>query len=202
MFLRSAGALAPAVRQQMFSSRLAVPAGLAFALAALAGCASASAPAVALPARPSAPVAIPSAPGSAPPTPEQVVEASYAGYWAAYAQAMTAGTAASATAILRPYAAPRTIPRLISALARVWAAHDAAYGAAVTHPLSVQIRGTRALLHDCLDRSHLGVVDRTTGLVVSDSFGLSNRNFYVTLVLSGGHWLVSNMQPVEVPCQP
>jgi len=55
-------------------------------------------------------------------------------------------------------------------------------------------------------RPTLGVVHRldkeTTGLVVSDSFGLPNRNFYITLVLSRGRWLVSNMEPVEVPCQP
>ena len=26
--------------------------------------------------------------------------------------------------------------------------------------------------------------------------------FLITLVLTGGRWLVSNMEPVEVPCQP
>jgi hypothetical protein len=202
MFLRNARALALAVRQQISSSRLAVPAGLAITLAPVAGCGAAAAPTVTLPAKASAPATIPAAPSSAPLTPRQVVEADYAGYWTAYAQAMTAGTPAGARAILSPYATPATIPSLISALRKVWAAREVASGAAVTHPLSVQVTGSRALLHDCLDLSHFGVASRATGLVVSDSFGLPNRNFYVTLLLAGGRWRVSNMQPVEVPCTP
>ena len=160
---------------------------------------------MALPARASGraavPAAAPSAP-SAPPTPEQVVAADYAGYWRAYGQAMTAGRVAGARQLLAPYAAPSVIPRLISSLRRVWAAHDRAYGAAQTHVLGIQITGPTALVHDCLDLSHFGVLDTTTGRVVPGSFGLADRDYYITLVLSGGRWLVSNMEPVEVPCQP
>jgi hypothetical protein len=131
-----------------------------------------------------------------------VVQAAYFGYWQAYAQAMDAGNPAGARSALTPYTAPGTLGRLITALGKVWAAHEAADGAAMPHVLGVQITGARALLHDCLDLSHFGVVNKTTGLVVSDSFGLPNRNFYVTLLLVRGRWLVSNMEPVEVPCQP
>jgi hypothetical protein len=204
MIVRNAGALARALRLVLGCRR--GPAVLAVTVAPgltiLAACGGQQAPSVALPAHASAPSTVPVAPSSAPATPQQAVATAYAGYWQAYAQAMTAGSAPGARAILSPYASPALTARLISALRPVWAAGDAAYGQAVTHPLSVQITGTTALLHDCLDLSHLGAENRTTGLVLPDSFGLSNRDYYVTLVLTGGRWLVSNMEPVEVPCQP
>ena len=207
MLLRNAGASAPAVRAQLgIGSGPASPARLALVLAPVAlaavACGTQQAPSVALPARASGGDTVPAAPSSPPPTPEQVVAADYAGYWQAYGQAMTAGNAPAARQLLAPYAAASTIPRLIASLQRVWAAHDQAYGAAQPHVLGVDITGPRALLHDCLDLSHFGVLDKTTGRVVSSSFGLANRDYYITLVLSGGRWLVSNMEPVEVPCQP
>jgi hypothetical protein len=175
---------------------------LAPAVLGLAACGTRQAPSVSLPAKASAPLTVPSAPSTSPPTPQQVVEDSYLGYWQAYAQAMDAGNPAGARTDLAPYAAPATVARLVTALKKVWAAHEEADGQAVPHVLSVQITGARALLHDCLDLSHFGVANASTGLVVSDSFGLPNRSYYITLVLSGGRWLVSNMEPVEVPCQP
>jgi hypothetical protein len=205
MILRNAGALASAVRAHV--SGPAGMAGLSIVLApvvlAAAACGSAQAPGVALPARVPASAAVPAAASpSGPPTPHQVVAADYAAYWQAYARAMTSGDPASAREILAPYAAASTLARLVSSLQRVWAVHDEAYGAAQPHVLGVTITGSRALLHDCLDLSHFGVLDQTTGRVVSDSFGLANRDYYITLVLSGGRWLVSNMEPAEVPCQP
>jgi hypothetical protein len=205
MLLRNAGVPAPALRAQLGSGP-ASSARLALALAPIAlaavACGTQQAPTVALPARASGQDSVPAASSAPPPTPEQVVAADYAGYWQAYGQAMTAGNAAGARRLLAPYAAASTIGRLIASLQRVWAAHDQAYGAAQTHVLGVQITGPKALLHDCLDLSHFGVLDKTTGRVVSGSFGLADRDYYITLVLSGGRWLVSNMEPVEVPCQP
>jgi hypothetical protein len=188
----------------MFSrnARTLASALLVLALPGLAACGARQAPSVALPHRASAPLTVPAAPSTAPPTPQQVVESAYLGYWQAYAQAMDAGNPAGARSDLAPYTAPGTLARVVTSLRRVWAANEAADGAAMPHVLSVQITGPKALLHDCLDLSHFGVVNKTTGLVVSDSFGLPNRNYYITLVLSGGRWLVSNMEPVEVPCQP
>jgi|HubBroStandDraft_2_1064218.scaffolds.fasta_scaffold300238_2 hypothetical protein len=205
MILRNAGALASAVR-----AHISGPAGMAGlllaggpAVLAVAACGTTQAASVALPAKGSAAAAVPAAaPSAAAATPQQVVAADYAGYWQAYGQAMTAGNAASARAILAPYAAAGVIGRLVASLHGVWAAHDEAYGAAQPHVLGVTITGTRALLHDCLDLSHFGVLDKATGRVVSGSFGLADRDYYVTLVQSGGRWLVSNMEPVEVPCQP
>lgn len=135
-------------------------------------------------------------------TPAQVVTAAYQGYWQAYAAAMTASNPGRARTILARYATPGGITALISSLRRVWHAHEVAYGGAVTHVLSVRITGRRASVHDCLDLSHFGVQSKTTGQVVSNSFGLPDLNYYVTLELSGGRWRVSNMTPVEVPCTP
>jgi hypothetical protein len=166
-----------------------------------AGCGSQSS-SVPLPARASSTPTTPVALAGSAPTARQVVSAAYRGYWQAYAAAMTSANAVRARVIMAPYEAPATIPELIRSLKLVWAAHDIAYGGAVTHVKSVQITGRRALIHDCLDLSHFGVVDQRTGRVVPDSFGLPNLDYYVSLVLSGGRWRVSNMQPVEVPCTP
>jgi hypothetical protein len=139
---------------------------------------------------------------TAPQTPRQLVATAYAAYWQAYAEAMTSSKAQQARIILAPYTAAASLKTLIKSLKKVWAAHDVAYGGAVTHVKSVQITGQKAILHDCLDLSHFGVLDKKTGRVVPDSFGLPTLDYYVALVHSGGRWRVSNMQPVEVPCTP
>src|SRR6185437_7476882 len=135
-------------------------------------------------------------------TQAQVVTAAYQGYWQAYAAAMTASSPVRARTILARYSTPGGITALISSLRRVWRAHEVAYGGADTHVLSVRITGRRASVHDCLDLSHFGVQHKATGQVVSNSCGLPDLNYYVTLELSGGRWRVSNMTPVEVPCTP
>ncbi len=133
-------------------------------------------------------------------TPRQQVIAAYTGYWRAYAEAMNAQSTARATAILTPYESPGDVALAVKADRKVWAAHEIAYGGAITHILSVARDGNRASLHDCLDLSHFGAQDVRTGRVVPDSFGLPHLNTYVTVVRSQGRWLVSNMEPVEVPC--
>jgi hypothetical protein len=180
-----------------------VMAVVGLALVALAAAACGGAPAsVKLPPKARAASTAQVAVTAPPATPRQRVTAAYNGYWQAYATAMSAGSAARARAVLSPYTTPAGISPLISSLKHVWAAHDVAYGAAVTHVLSVQITGHRAVLHDCLDLSHLGAMDTATGDVVPDSLGLPDQDFYVILLLSGGRWRVSNMQSVEVPCKP
>jgi hypothetical protein len=139
---------------------------------------------------------------SAPRTPRQAVTAAYRGYWRAYAAAMSADSTARATAILAPYNAPSGMPLLIKNLKAIWKARDVAFGGAVTHVKSVRITGRRAILNDCLDLSHFGVSNQRTGRVVPNSFGPAYQDYYVTLLRSGGRWRVSNMQPVEVPCEP
>ena len=154
MILRNAGASAPAVR-----AHISGPAGMAGLIIAIrravlataaclaaAACGTSQATSVALPARDAAPAPAPAvSPSAVAATPQQAVAAGYAGYWQAYAQAMTAGNAASAGRILAPYAAASTIPRLIASLQDVWAAHDEAYGGAQPHVLGITVTGARAL---------------------------------------------------------
>jgi hypothetical protein len=174
--------------------------GLASGALALAACGGQAAT-VALPSKAGAAAGSPAATAD-PPTPRQAIAAAYQGYWRAYAAAMTSSSAPRARVLLAPYEVPSGLPKMISSLRRVWAAHDVAYGGAVTHVSGVRVTGRRAVVHDCLDLSHFGVLDRTTGQVVPNSFGLPDQDYYVTLLLTGGRWRVSNMQPVEVPCKP
>jgi hypothetical protein len=132
---------------------------------------------------------------------EQVTQA-YQGYWRAYAEAMGVRSLSRARAIMAPYDLPAALPQAVKYLRLVWAAHDVAAGGAVTHVLSVQVHGHRAVLHDCLDLSQFGLRSTVTGQVVPGSFGGSRLDFYITLMLSAGRWRVSNMVQVEVPCAP
>jgi hypothetical protein len=189
------------VQAPRIRSFLAGITGLAGLAAVTAACGGQAAP-VALPPKAATATAAPAALTGPARTPHQVVTAAYRAYWRAYAAAMTAASTTRAESLLAPYEDSAGLPRLIGSLKRVWAAHDAAYGGAVTHVKGVQITGHRAIVHDCLDLSHFGVVNSRTGRVVPDSFGLPDQDYYVTLLLSGGRWRVSNMTPVEVPCQP
>jgi hypothetical protein len=135
-------------------------------------------------------------------TARQQVAMAYHGYWRAYAAAMTSGSAARARALLAPYDPPAGVTQAISYLRPVWAKGEVAAGEAVPHILSISIRKHRAMLHDCLDLSHFGVLDQRTGRIVPGSFGLPRLNYFVTLVFSGGRWRVANMLQVEVPCEP
>jgi hypothetical protein len=173
---------------------------VAAALSLVAGCAAGQPP-VALPRR-ADPALGSAAPAAASQTPRQRVIAAYNGYWRAYAQGMTSRSAAAARSILARYLTPGLIRGTVRSYRADWAAHDVAYGGAVTHVLSVRIAGRSALLHDCLDLSRFGVQNSRTGRVMPQSFGLPRLNFYISLVLAGGRWLISNMQPVVVPCEP
>ena len=200
MYVRNAGKspLSPPASCR-WPARVGLTAGLASVALAAAACGGQQ-PSVSLPAKGG--TAAPSQAVLTRParTPAQVVTAAYQGYWQAYATAMTASSPGRARAILARYSTPGGITALIGSLRRVWRAHDVAYGGAVTHVLSVRIAGRRASVHDCLDLSHFGVQNKTTGQVVPNSFGLPDLNYYVTLELSGGRWRVSNMTPVEVSC--
>jgi hypothetical protein len=207
MYLLNGGASpysSAAARWRARAGMAAATAGLAALGLTAAGCAgpaaSVSLPVKAADTGSAAPAALTGTP--APRTPQQAVASAYRGYWRAYAAAMTAASATRAEAILAPYEAPSGMTQLITNLQAIWNAHDTAYGGAVTHVKSVRITGRQAILNDCLDLSHFGVTDRRTGRVVPDSFGLANQDFYITLLRSGGRWRVSNMQPVEVPCEP
>lgn len=178
------------------SAALLLAPALALGLAACASQASAALPRKATGLAAPAPLSSPRL------SPRQQVAAAYVGYWQAFSAAMSSQNPARARAILASYDQPSAVSRAVKADQLLWAAHEIAYGSAVTHILSVQVTGSRALLHDCLDLSHFGAQDTRTGRVVPGSFGLPRLNFYITLVLSRGQWLVSDMQPVVVPCNP
>ena len=66
------------------------------------------------------------------------------------------------------------------------------------HP--IQVRKGRATVHDCVDLSQAGLKNARTGLALPHSFGSPRANYYASLVLQGGRWLVSNIVPVVAPC--
>lgn len=168
-----------------------------------AGCGSAL-PNVALPAKPAAAASVAGQAGQEPPkhTVRGQVLAGYLGYWQAYGAALRTRDLAAARKLLAGFAEASFVTTVTAPLAKVWASHVIGYGFAVPHVLSVSHTATSALVHDCLDLSHLGTQDLRTGRVVPGSFGLSAVDFYVTLTRSGKRWLVSKMQQVEVPCAP
>jgi hypothetical protein len=168
-----------------------------------AGCGSAL-PNVPLPAKPAAEASAPGQAGAGPVkhTVRGQVLAGYLGYWQAYAAALRTRDLAAARKLLARYADGPFVTTVTAPLPRVWASHVTGYGYAVPHVLSVSHTATSALVHDCLDLSHLGTQDVRTGRVVPGSFGLAAVDFYVTLARSGKRWLISKMQQVEVPCSP
>jgi hypothetical protein len=198
--LRCPGLRCPGPRRAVLR-RAGLAAGLTTIALAAAACASQSGT-VSLPSKGGTPEpsqAVLTGPAR---TPVQAVTAAYQGYWQAYAAAMTSSDPGRARVILARYSTPGGVTALLATLGRVWRAHEVAYGGAVTHVRGVRITGRRASVHDCLDLSHFGVQNKRTGQVVSNSFGLPDLDYYVTLVLSGGRWRVSNMTPVEAPCTP
>jgi hypothetical protein len=182
------------------AARAALP-GFALALFVI-GCGSL--PNVTLPVKPVTPASSAPLGGPEPTSPvghEQVVTA-YLGYWQAYGTALRTRNMASARGLLAQFADAGFLKQVTAPLSKVWAAREIGYGYAIPHVLGVTTKGNSATLHDCLDLSHLGVQDSKTGLVVPGSFGLPEVDFYVTLTRKAGHWVVSNMQQVEVPCTP
>ncbi|HXP22063.1 MAG TPA: hypothetical protein VN840_20640 [Streptosporangiaceae bacterium] len=157
-------------------------------------------------------------PGVAGSTARSQVIAAYTGYWQAYGIALRTRNIGTARKLLARFAAQAFVSEVTASLPRLWAGQVIGYGYAVPHVLSFTRTGaSSALLHDCLDLSHLGTQDVKTGQVVPGSFGLPTVDFYVTLVRSGRsrsgqpgsgqpgsgqHWVVTKMQQVEVPCTP
>jgi predicted small lipoprotein YifL len=179
---------------------LAVLAVLAAAAAATAGCGRQH-PA-ALPPAPGAPTAAAAMPSARPPTIRDRVISAYVSYWRANGQAVDAGQAGRARAILAPHVTADSLPSMIALLQQDWQQHAVAYGSPVLHIRSVVIRQGTATVHDCIDLSHAGLRNSRTGRVFPRSFGSPRANFYASLVRDGGHWLVSNIVPVVASCDP
>lgn len=135
------------------------------------------------------------------------VLAAYLGYWQAYGSALRTRNITAARKLLISYTDAAFLSDVTAPLPRVWGAHEIGYGFAVPHVISITLAGPSAMLHDCLDLSHLGTEDTRTGRILAGSFGLAAMNFYVTLTRSArsqsqARWVISKMQQVEVPCTP
>ena len=154
-------------------------------------------PSAVAPASPASP-----SPAHAPPSTRQRVVAAYRGYWRAYEAAWRSRNPARVRQILARYVVPGGIGLDLTSDRQLWARHQAPDGAAVPHVLSVRLHGRTAALHDCLDLSHLGDADTRTGQLIPDSFGPPRMNFYVTLVLASGQWLVRTFAEAVQPCRP
>jgi hypothetical protein len=128
--------------------------------------------------------------------------AAYAGYWQASDSAVNAGNARRARQILARYVPAAALPGMIAALSQDWAMHAVADGSPVLHIVSVRVRKSQATVHDCVDLSHAGLKNARTGRVLPHSFGGARANYYASLVLRGGRWLVSDLVPVVAPCDP
>jgi hypothetical protein len=174
--------------------------GLVTLTLAVTGCGGHQA-AVALPHKSAGSAALPAELADPSLSPRQQVVAAYTGYWRALGQALDTRSAGQARAILVLYAAPASIPSLISGFQTDWARDEIQYGGPVSHILSVQITGGHAAVHDCADFSHAGVQSARTGQVIG-SLGNSRVNMISTLVRARGRWLVSNQVPVVSPCVP
>jgi hypothetical protein len=167
---------------------------------AVTGCGGQQSP-VALPHKSAGPAAVPAELADPSLSPRQQVVAAYTGYWQALGQALDTRNAGRARAILALYAAPASIPSLISGFETDWARGEIQYGGPVSHILSVQMTSGRAAVHDCADFSRAGVQSARTGQVIG-SLGNSRVNMISTLVRAHGRWLVSNQVPVVSPCVP
>jgi len=177
---------------RLAAATLAVPLGVL-----LAGCAGQVS--VALPGKAAArsPARLADQPGI-----RQQVLAAYAGYWIASDEALNTGSAGRARQILARYAPASAVPALIRAFRQDWARHAVTDGSPVPHVLSIGIRNGRATVHDCIDLSHAGLRNASTGRIFPHSFGSPRANYYASLVRQDGRWLVSNILPVEAQCAP
>jgi hypothetical protein len=188
-------------------------AGLA-AAAVLAACSSTPAQ-VALPGKsrvpsaatdPAGPATSASAHALAAGSPQQHSAASaYLAFWSAASRAESAGNSARARALLAPYADPQYIATMISGMRSEWSNHEVPSGAAVEHIESVQVALLKqgqyvAVVRDCRDSSHQDFRNATTGAPVAGTRGGPHQEFYTTLGLIGGHWLVEQVTYLGDTC--
>lgn len=168
------------------------------ALAGLSGCGTRAAT-VALPAKPAR---VHLAGAKAPPaTPRALVLAAYQGYWHATSVALASRDPAKAKAILAGYVPAHAVPALVRGLEGLWRRHEIGFGNPVFHVMSIKITSHQtAAVHDCVDLSHVGFQDSSTGQVVG-GFGQSHEFMITTLALEHGRWLVTGAIPVVQSCK-
>lgn len=133
-------------------------------------------------------------------SPRRLILAAYEGYWRATNQAVDSRSPARARTLLASYIPGSALPGLVKGLQALWQADEASYGSPVLHVMSVKITGSRtAAVHDCVDMSHSGLVNRKTGQIVG-GLGRSHENLITSMVLRHGRWLVTGAIPVVRSC--
>ena len=133
-------------------------------------------------------------------SPRQLILAAYQGYWRATNQAVDSRSPVKARTLLASYIPDSALPGLVKGLKTLWQADEASYGSPVLHVMSVKITGSRtAAVHDCVDMSHSGLVNRKTGQIVG-GLGRSHENLITSMVLEHGRWLVTGAIPVVRSC--
>jgi hypothetical protein len=136
----------------------------------------------------------------APPSARQLVVTAYEGYWQAMNEAVNSRSAAKARGILTGYVPGSAIPVLISGMRAVWRRDEISFGAPGFHIVSVKITGPRtAAVRDCIDLSHTGFENRTTGAIVG-GFGQARDDLITTLAFENGRWLVTGAVQVVRSC--
>jgi hypothetical protein len=173
-------------------------AGLAALISLAAACSSAQ-PNVPLPSRASQ-VSAPSpvSPAPAATSARAAAIAAYLAIWPAGDRAERSGSAASARAILAPYATAAYIGFMVSGMAGYWQRHEVARGHMVDHVMQAVVltgRGGRqaAIVVDCQDASHHWLASGSSGQVIPGTSGPSRAKLNASMALAGGRWVVGNI---------
>lgn len=168
------------------------------ALAPLVTACASTASQVRLPARPPTSASVTSSAAAV--SQRQQVIAALTGYTVALGEADKSGNPATARSLLQPYLAASRIAGIVEQMSSIWARGEVFYGDDVLHILTVTIRGTSALVHDCDDTSGMGLLDAATGQQVAGSAGVPEENVVTRLDLVSGRWLVQYQLVEDVPC--
>lgn len=121
---------------------------------------------------------------------EAEVVARYTRFWVEALPAAAAAPASHRAGILAPVTAEPQLTHLVRALAALDAGGRRGYGADVPLTQSVRVRGELALVEGCLDSSHSGVADATSGAPVTR--GVLRNPVRADLTRgTDGHWRVS-----------
>lgn len=143
----------------------------------------------------------PTTPASPAPRParQQVIDA-MTGYTVALGAADKSRDPAEARRLLQPFLAASRVDGMVQTMSSIWAKGEVFYGQDILHVLSVTVRGTSAVVHDCDDTSGMGLRIAATGQEVQGSSGVPAENVVTTLALTAGRWLVQFQLIEAVPC--
>ncbi|MEO3806667.1 hypothetical protein [Nonomuraea sp. B1E8] len=104
-------------------------------------------------------------------------------------------------AILEPIVTQSLLTTMVKGIAKLRARGRMTYGYPILHPYDVQIRGDRAVLHDCQDGTNGGHADHRTGKRLTH--GMPGTHMVAALAKEAdGVWRVAKVDQVDEPCSP